>query len=70
MDIGKIGEDGGEVRFWEERLAFWRAYRGICGGTNMVVYRPEDFLRGYEQVRHLPRCHLEVHLGELVNPIS
>ena len=31
----------------------------------MVVYRPKDFLGRDEEARHLPDCHLEVHLGEL-----
>lgn len=34
----------------------------------MIVNRSEDFLRRYENGRHLPYCHLEVHLGELEQP--
>lgn len=31
----------------------------------MVVDRPKDLLRRYEQTRHLPYRHLEIHLREL-----
>lgn len=42
----------------------WKGARGFLG-PYVVVYRPKDFLRRYEQTRHLPCCHLEVHLREL-----
>lgn len=34
----------------------------------MVVNRPEDFLRRYQQAAHFPDRHLEIHLGEFEDP--
>ena len=34
----------------------------------MIVYRSEDLLGRYQQARHLPNGHLEVHLRELEQP--
>lgn len=42
----------------------WGVLSSGLRGSYVIVYRSENFLRRYQKARHLPYCHLEVHLGK------
>ena len=62
--------DGQAYVSGEQLVKSSRAHSGLSNarrldlrfGTYMIVYRSEHLLWSYDQARHLPYCHLKVHL--------
>lgn len=42
----------------------------MIGGTDVVIYRAENFLGCNYEGHHLPDCHFKVHLRELEEPLE
>ena len=60
---------GGDTFLWCFQLVH-SSFPLFCLGdgmekTHLVIYRAKDFLGCYDQARHLPDCHFEIHLREL-----